>query len=107
MATVQHFRTALAGFNRQDVVNYIEFLNNQHNYLYLNMLNMYLNLLRNMCLNILYILNLIYKCHNLVNMIHIYLMMSNNILLNILHMYLLKHHMYLYILVCCILCKLH
>lgn len=31
MATIQHFRTALAGFNRQDVVNYIEYLNNQHN----------------------------------------------------------------------------
>ena len=31
MATIQHFRTALAGFNRQDVVSYIEYLNNQHN----------------------------------------------------------------------------
>ena len=31
MATVQHFRSALGGFNRQDVVNYIEFMNNQHN----------------------------------------------------------------------------
>lgn len=31
MATIQHFRGALGGFNRQDVVNYIEFLNNQHN----------------------------------------------------------------------------
>ena len=31
MATIQHFRTALGGFNRQDVVNYIEYLNNQHN----------------------------------------------------------------------------
>lgn len=30
MAT-QHFRSALNGFNRQDVVQYIEFLNNQHN----------------------------------------------------------------------------
>ena len=27
----QHFRPALNGFNRQDVVQYIEFLNNQHN----------------------------------------------------------------------------
>ena len=31
MATVQHFRSALGGFNRQDVVNYIEYMNNQHN----------------------------------------------------------------------------
>ena len=31
MAAVQHFRSALNGFNRQDVVQYIEFLNNQHN----------------------------------------------------------------------------
>ena len=30
MAT-QHFRSAFNGFNRQDVVQYIEFLNNQHN----------------------------------------------------------------------------
>ena len=30
MAT-KHFRSALNGFNRQDVVQYIEFLNNQHN----------------------------------------------------------------------------
>ena len=30
MAT-QHFRSAINGFNRQDVVQYIEFLNNQHN----------------------------------------------------------------------------
>ena len=30
MAT-QHFRSALNGFNRQDVVRYIEYLNNQHN----------------------------------------------------------------------------
>ena len=30
MATVQHFRSALGGFNRQDVVNYIEYMNNQH-----------------------------------------------------------------------------
>ena len=28
---VKHFRSALNGFNRQDVVQYIEFLNNQHN----------------------------------------------------------------------------
>jgi len=28
---VQHFRSALNGFNRQDVVNYIEYLVNQHN----------------------------------------------------------------------------
>ena len=28
---VTHFRPALNGFNRQDVVQYIEFLNNQHN----------------------------------------------------------------------------
>jgi len=27
----QHFRTALNGFNKQDVVRYIEYLNNQHN----------------------------------------------------------------------------
>ena len=27
----QHFRTALSGFNKQDVVRYIEYLNNQHN----------------------------------------------------------------------------
>ena len=30
MAT-QHFRSAFNGFNRQDVVRYIEYLNNQHN----------------------------------------------------------------------------
>ena len=30
MATIQHFRSALGGFNRQDVVNYIEYMNNQH-----------------------------------------------------------------------------
>ena len=30
MAT-KHFRSAFNGFNRQDVVQYIEFLNNQHN----------------------------------------------------------------------------
>ena len=31
MAGIQTFRTALGGFNRQDVVQYIEFINNQHN----------------------------------------------------------------------------
>lgn len=31
MASVQHFRSAFNGFNREDVVHYIEFLNNQHN----------------------------------------------------------------------------
>ena len=30
MATLQRFRTAFRGFNREDVVNYIEYLNNQH-----------------------------------------------------------------------------
>lgn len=30
MAEVQNFRTALNGFNRQDVVRYIEYLNNKH-----------------------------------------------------------------------------
>lgn len=30
MATVQNFRTALAGFNREDVVRYIEYMNNKH-----------------------------------------------------------------------------
>jgi hypothetical protein len=29
--SVKHFRSALNGFNRQDVVQYIEYLNNQHN----------------------------------------------------------------------------
>ena len=28
---IQHFRSAFNGFNRQDVVQYIEYLNNQHN----------------------------------------------------------------------------
>ncbi len=28
---IKHFRSALNGFNRQDVVQYIEYLNNQHN----------------------------------------------------------------------------
>lgn len=31
MAGIQNFRSAIGGFNRQDVVNYIEYLNNQHN----------------------------------------------------------------------------
>lgn len=31
MAAVQNFRTALGGFNRQDVVSYIEYINNKHN----------------------------------------------------------------------------
>ena len=31
MAAVQNFRTALGGFNREDVVRYIEYINNKHN----------------------------------------------------------------------------
>lgn len=31
MAEFQNFRSALHGFNRQDVVNYIEYLNKKHN----------------------------------------------------------------------------
>lgn len=31
MAGIQNFRTALGGFNREDVVRYIEYLNSQHN----------------------------------------------------------------------------
>lgn len=31
MAGVMNFRTALSGFNRQDVVQYIEYMNNKHN----------------------------------------------------------------------------
>lgn len=31
MAGVQNFRSALGGFNRHDVVNYIEYINNKHN----------------------------------------------------------------------------
>ncbi|MBQ2785617.1 MAG: hypothetical protein IJF02_03850 [Oscillospiraceae bacterium] len=31
MASVHHFRTAFRGFNREDVVQYIEYMNNQHN----------------------------------------------------------------------------
>lgn len=30
MAAVQSFRTALGGFNREDVVRYIEYINNKH-----------------------------------------------------------------------------
>lgn len=30
MAAIQNFRSALGGFNRQDVVRYIEYMNNQH-----------------------------------------------------------------------------
>ena len=30
MAHFQNFRTALGGFNREDVVRYIEYMNNQH-----------------------------------------------------------------------------
>ena len=30
MASIQNFRTSLAGFNRQDVANYIEYMNHQH-----------------------------------------------------------------------------
>lgn len=31
MAVSKNFRSALGGFNRQDVVRYIEYMNNQHN----------------------------------------------------------------------------
>lgn len=31
MAAVQNFRSALGGFNREDVVRYIEYMNNKHN----------------------------------------------------------------------------
>lgn len=31
MAIVQNFRSALGGFNREDVVRYIEYMNNKHN----------------------------------------------------------------------------
>ena len=31
MAAFQNFRSAINGFNREDVVRYIEFINNQHN----------------------------------------------------------------------------
>lgn len=30
MAEIQNFRTAFAGFRREDVVNYIEYMNNKH-----------------------------------------------------------------------------
>ena len=30
MAGIQNFRSALGGFNREDVVRYIEYINNQH-----------------------------------------------------------------------------
>lgn len=30
MSTIQNFRSAFNGFNRQDVVQYIEYINNQH-----------------------------------------------------------------------------
>ena len=30
MAGMQNFRSALGGFNREDVVSYIEYLNTQH-----------------------------------------------------------------------------
>ena len=30
MAAMQHFRSAFRGFNREDVVQYIEYINNQH-----------------------------------------------------------------------------
>ncbi len=31
MADIQNFRTSFRGFNRNDVVNYIEYINNKHN----------------------------------------------------------------------------
>ena len=31
MTSIQNFRSALNGFNRQDVVNYIEYMNHKHN----------------------------------------------------------------------------
>ena len=31
MAQMQHFRYAFRGFNKEDVVHYIEYMNNQHN----------------------------------------------------------------------------
>ena len=31
MSNIQNFRTAFHGFNRQDVVSYIEYMNNRHN----------------------------------------------------------------------------
>lgn len=31
MASIKNFRTAFSGFNREDVVRYIEYINNKHN----------------------------------------------------------------------------
>ena len=31
MAGIQNFRRSISGFNREDVVKYIEYINNQHN----------------------------------------------------------------------------
>ena len=31
MASIKTFRTAFSGFNREDVVRYIEYMNNKHN----------------------------------------------------------------------------
>ena len=31
MSELKNFRSAFRGFNRQDVVNYIEYINNAHN----------------------------------------------------------------------------
>lgn len=31
MAAIQNFRSAIGGFNREDVVRYIEYMNNKHN----------------------------------------------------------------------------
>ena len=46
MAAQQNFRTAFNGFNREDVVHYIEYLNSKHN-AELNQLKSELDLLRN------------------------------------------------------------
>ena len=45
MAQLQNFRSALGGFNREDVVHYIELLNNKHNS-QVNQLNTELQTLR-------------------------------------------------------------
>lgn len=45
MAAFQNFRSALNGFNREDVVRYIEYINNQHNAL-VNQLNTEIQSLR-------------------------------------------------------------
>ena len=45
MAQLQNFRSALGGFNREDVVHYIELLNNKHN-TQVNQLNTELQALR-------------------------------------------------------------